>query len=139
MTDTPQNPFEALMRQSQEMTEAWTKALNPSGMGGFNPAQMDKLWPTVPAEMLEAFFGKQFNPEGLDAKTRLLLTLLGLTVQGAIAEGQIRLTVRHAVAAGATKQEVAETIGLAALFGGVPAMTKAMELATDALDSGEAG
>ncbi len=121
------------MRQTQEMTEAWTRALNPA-MGGFNPAQMDKLWPTVPAEMLEAFFGKQFNPEGLDAKTRLLLTLLGLTVQGAVAEAQIRLTVRHAVEAGATKQEVAETIGIAALFGGVPAMTKAMDLATEALD-----
>jgi 4-carboxymuconolactone decarboxylase len=125
------------MRQSQEMTEAWAKALNPAGMGTFNPAQMDKLWPTVPAEMLEAFFGKQFNPEGLDAKTRLLLTLLGLTVQGAVAEAQIRLTVRHAVEAGATKQEVAETIGIAALFGGVPAMTKAMELATEALDGKE--
>jgi 4-carboxymuconolactone decarboxylase len=137
MSDTPQNPFEALMRQSQEMTEAWAKALNPAGMGTFNPAQMDKLWPTVPAEMLEAFFGKQFNPEGLDAKTRLLLTLLGLTVQGAVAEAQIRLTVRHAVEAGATKQEVAETIGIAALFGGVPAMTKAMELATEALDGKE--
>jgi 4-carboxymuconolactone decarboxylase len=137
MSDTPQNPFEALMRQSQEMTEAWAKALNPAGIGTFNPAQMDKLWPTVPAEMLEAFFGKQFNPEGLDAKTRLLLTLLGLTVQGAVAEAQIRLTVRHAVEAGATKQEVAETIGIAALFGGVPAMTKAMELATEALDGKE--
>jgi 4-carboxymuconolactone decarboxylase len=65
----------------------------------------------------------------------LLLTLLGLTIQGAVAEAQIRLTVRHAIAAGATKQEVAETIGLAALFGGVPAMNKAMELATEALDT----
>ena len=138
MSETPKNPFEAMMRQAQEMTEAWTKTLSP-GMGGFNPAQMDKLWPTVPAEMLEAFFGKQFNPTGLDAKTRLLLTLLGLTVQGALAEGQIRLTVRHAIEAGATKQEVAETIGLAALFGGVPAMNKAMELAAEVLDAKETG
>jgi 4-carboxymuconolactone decarboxylase len=133
MSDTPQNPFEALMRQTQEMSEAWVKALNPA-LTSFTPSTMDKMWPTVPAEMLEAFFGKQFNPEGLEAKTRLLLTLLGLTIQGALAEAQIRLTVRHAVAAGATKQEIAETIGLAALFGGVPAMNKAMELATEALD-----
>ena len=134
MTDTPTNPFEAMMRQTQEMSEAWVKALNPA-LSSFTPSTMDKMWPTVPAEMLEAFLGRQFNPEGLEAKTRLLLTLLGLTIQGAVAEAQIRLTVRHAVAAGATKQEVAETIGLAALFGGVPAMNKAMELATDALDS----
>ena len=53
------------------------------------------------------------------------------------AEAQVRLTVRHAVEAGATKQEIAETIAQAAMFGGVPAMTKAMELATDVLDKDE--
>ncbi len=136
MSDTPTNPFEAMMRQTQEMTETWVKALNPA-LASFTPSTMDKMWPTVPPEMLEAFLGKQFNPEGLEAKTRLLLTLLGLTIQGAVAEAQIRLTVRHAVAAGATKQEIAETIGLAALFGGVPAMNKAMELATEALAEGK--
>ena len=135
MTDAPQNPFEALMRQTQDMAQDWVKAVNPA-MASFNPAHLDKMWPTVPAEMLEAFLGRQFNPEGLEAKTRLLLTLLGLTIQGAIAEAQIRLTVRHAVEAGATKQEIAETIGLAAMFGGVPAMNKAMELAAEALKEG---
>ena len=78
--------------------------------------------------------GKGLNPEGLDAKTKLLLTLAGLTVLGAQAEAQIRLTVRHAVEAGATKQEIAETIGMMGLFGGIPAMTKAMELATAVLE-----
>jgi 4-carboxymuconolactone decarboxylase len=136
MNDTPQNPFEALFRQTQEMTEGWVKAMNPA-LANFTPAAYDKLWPTVPSEMLEAFFGKQFNPEGLDAKTRLLLTLQGLTIQGAVAEPQIRLTVRHAIEAGATKQEVAEAIGLAAMFGGVPAMNKAMELAKQAIDEAE--
>jgi len=130
----PPNPFEAMFKQTQEMTEGWVKAMNPA-MASFSMASMDKYWPTVPAEMLEAFWGKQFNPEGLDSKTRLLLTLQGLTIQGAVAEAQIRLTVRHAIEAGATKQEVAEAIGMAALFGGVPAMNKAMELAKDAIDA----
>jgi 4-carboxymuconolactone decarboxylase len=133
MTDTPENPFAAMFAQTQAMTQEWVKTVNPA-LANFNVAGMDKLWPTVPAEMLEAFLGKQFNPEGLDAKTRLLLTLQGLTIQGALAEAQIRLTVRHAIEAGATKQEVAEAIGLAAMFGGVPAMNKAMELAKDAID-----
>ena len=132
MSDAPTNPFEAMFRQAQEMPQAWVKAANPA-LASFNPGSMDKIWPTVPAEMLEAFMGKQFNPEGLDAKTRLLLTLQGLTIQGAVAEAQIRLTVRHAMEAGATSQEVAETIGLAAMFGGVPAMNKAMELAQEAI------
>ncbi len=136
MADTPQNPFEALFKQAQEMSQEWVKAVNPA-MASFTPGTADKMWPTVPAEMLEAFMGKQFNPDGLEAKTRLLLTLLGLTIQGAIAEAQIRLTVRHAMEAGATSQEIAETIGLAALFGGVPAMNKAMELAKEAIDAEE--
>ncbi|MGV6889973.1 carboxymuconolactone decarboxylase family protein [Rhodophyticola sp. SM2404] len=133
MTDTPANPFEALFKQTQDMAQEWAKAVNPA-LGG---AVFEQNWPTVPAEMLEAMWGKQFNPEGLDAKTRLLLTLQGLTVQGANAETQIRLTVRHAIEAGATEQEIAETIGMAALFGGVPAMTKAMELAKQAIDGTE--
>lgn len=136
MTDTPQNPFEALFKQAQDMSQEWVNAVNPA-MASFNPGAMDKMWPTIPAEMLEAFMGKQFNPDGLEAKTRLLLTLHGLTIQGALAEAQIRLTVRHAMEAGATGQEIAETIGVAALFGGVPAMNKAMEVAMDVIDGGE--
>ncbi|MGP1358309.1 carboxymuconolactone decarboxylase family protein [Roseicyclus sp.] len=136
MSEKSQNPFEALFRQTQEMSQEWVKAMNPA-LANFTPAGFDKLWPTVPSEMLEAFLGKQFNPEGLDAKTRLLLTLQGLTIQGAVAEPQIRLTVRHALEAGATKQEIAEAIGMAAMFGGVPAMNKAMELAKEAIDGTE--
>jgi 4-carboxymuconolactone decarboxylase len=45
--------------------------------------------------------------------------------------------VRHALEAGATKQEIAETIAQAAMFGGVPAMNKAMELARQAIDGTE--
>jgi 4-carboxymuconolactone decarboxylase len=136
MTKAPQNPFAALMAQTQDMAKDWVKQVNPA-MAQFAPQGFEKMWPTMPAEMMEAFMGKQFNPDGLDAKTRLLLTLQGLTIQGAVAEPQIRLTVRHALEAGATKQEVAETIAQAAMFGGVPAMNKAMELARQAIDGTE--
>ena len=136
MTDTPKNPFEALFKQTQDMAQDMAKAMNPA-LASFTPEGFEKMWPTIPAEMMEMMMGKQFNPEGLDAKTRLLLTLQGLTIQGAQAEPQIRLTVRHALAAGATKQEIADTIAQAAMFGGVPAMNKAMELARQAIDGAE--
>tara|TARA_R110002074_G_scaffold315578_1_gene485996 strand:- start:415 stop:828 length:414 start_codon:yes stop_codon:yes gene_type:complete len=136
MTDTPQNPFEALFKQTQDMAQDMAKAMNPA-LSSFTPEGFEKMWPTIPAEMMEMMMGKQFNPEGLDAKTRLLLTLQGLTIQGAQAEPQIRLTVRHALEAGATKQEIADTIAQAAMFGGVPAMNKAMELARQAIDGAE--
>ncbi len=126
---TDQNPFEAMMKMSQD----WLKQVNPA-MESFTPKGFENMFPTMPKDVMETFMGKGMNPEGLDAKTRLLLTLMGLTIMGAQAEAQVRLTVRHAVEAGATKQEIAETIAQAAMFGGVPAMTKAMELATDVLD-----
>ncbi len=129
MIDAPKNPFEAMFAQAQD----WLKTVNPA-MANMVPEQLEKMWPQMPPEMLEMFMGKQFNPDGLDAKTRLLLMLQGMTIQGALAEPQIRMTVRQAVSVGATPQEVAEAIGLAGMFGGMPAMNKAMELAKQAID-----
>ncbi len=129
MTDA-QNPFEAMMAMGQEMA----KAINPA-LTSFTPQGFEAMWPTMPKDMMETMMGKTFNPEGLDAKTKLLLTLGALTILGAQAEAQIRLTVRHALAAGATKQEIAETIAIMGVFGGVPAMSKAMELASSVMEA----
>lgn len=126
MTD---NPFEAMMKMGQDMA----KQMNPD-LEAFVPKGFEDMFPTMPKDMMEAFMGKGANPDSLDAKTKLLLTLHGLTIAGAVAEPQIKLTVRHAVEAGATSQEIAETIAQAAMFGGVPAMTKAMDMATEVLD-----
>ncbi|MFN3663617.1 carboxymuconolactone decarboxylase family protein [Yoonia sp.] len=124
-----QNPFEQMMKMSQD----WAKSMN-FDMNAFSPKGFEALWPTMPKDAMEMFFGKGINPNGLDAKTRLLLTLAGLTVLGAQAEAQIRLTLRHLVEAGATKQEIAETIAQMGMFAGVPAMTKAMDLANEVLE-----
>lgn len=126
------NPFDAMMRMGQD----WAKSMNIDA-DAFAAKGFENLWPTMPKETMEMFFGNGLNPEGLDAKTRLLLTLAGLTVLGAQAEAQIRLTLRHLVEAGATKQEIAETIAQMGMFAGVPAMTKAMELANDVLEKDE--
>ncbi|MDJ0638250.1 MAG: carboxymuconolactone decarboxylase family protein [Paracoccaceae bacterium] len=131
MTD-PANPFAAMMAMGQE----WAKAINPA-LTNFTPEGFEALWPTMPRDLMETMMGKTFNPEGLDAKTRLLLTLGALTILGAQAEAQIRLTVRHALEAGATKQEIAETIAMMGVFGGVPAMSKAMELASSVMEAVE--
>ena len=122
------NPFAAMMKMGQD----WARAMNPA-LESFTPKDFEKFIPTMPKDVMEMFMGKTVNPGGLDARTRLLVTLAGLTIQGAQAEPQIRLTVRHAREAGASKQEIAETIAVAGLFGGVPAMSKAMELATEAM------
>jgi 4-carboxymuconolactone decarboxylase len=129
---TDQTPFDAMMQMGQD----WAKSMNVD-MDALTPKGFENLWPTMPAETMELFFGKGINSGGLDAKTRLLLALAGLTVLGAQAEAQIRQTVRHLVEAGATKQEIAEAIAQMGLFAGAPAMTKAMELATEVLEKDE--
>ncbi len=131
MTD-PKNPFEMLMNQAQEMA----KAMNPA-LETFSPKGFEKLWPTMPKEFMEMSFGKGASKDGLDAKTRLLLTLAGLTMLGAQSDTQIRLTVRHALAAGATKDEIAETIAQMSMFAGIPSMTRAMEFAREVMDESE--
>ena len=126
------NPFEAMLSMSRD----WARSVNPA-LESFSPAAFESMWPTMPREAMEAVMGKTFNPDGLDAKTKLLLTLGALTMLGAQAEPQIRLTVRHAIEAGATKQEIAETIAVMGVFCGVPAMSRAMELANSAMKAVE--
>jgi 4-carboxymuconolactone decarboxylase len=132
MTD-PKNPFAAMLEQYQEMA----KSLNP-GLENFSPQDAFKgfeaLWPTMPKEVMEMMFGNTVNKDGLDAKTRLLLTLAGLTCQGAQADTAVRQTVKHALEAGAKKQEIVEAIGQMSVFAGIPAMTRALELAQQVLD-----
>ena len=58
-------------------------------------------------------------------------TFLALLVCSAasLAEPQLRLAVRHARQAGASQREIAETIWQMSMFGGLPAMQKALDLA----------
>lgn len=124
MSDAFTKLFQQMMQSGQEMA----RAFNP-GIENFDPRAFEKMIPTMPADMLEMWFGRTFNRDGLDAKTRLLVTIAAMTVQGAQAEPQLRLTIRHAIAAGATAREVAEVIYQMGMFGGIPAMQKALEIA----------
>jgi 4-carboxymuconolactone decarboxylase len=124
MTDEFTRMFKAMVEQGQDMV----RAFNP-GLEAFQVKGLETLFPTMPKDMMELWFGKTFNREGLDAKTRLLVTIAALTVLGAQAEPQLRLAIRHALEAGATRREIAEVIWQMSLFGGVPATTKALEIA----------
>ncbi|MFE3837713.1 carboxymuconolactone decarboxylase family protein [Pseudogemmobacter sonorensis] len=125
--------YTKMLAQMMESGQEMLRAFNP-GVEGFRAAGLDKMFPTMPADLMEMWFGRTFNREGLDAKTRLLVTLAGLTVLGAQAEPQVKLTVRHALEAGATEREIAEVIWQMSMFGGLPAMRQALELAQSVFD-----
>ena len=136
MTDAPKNPFEMMLAQAHDMAKAFNPALE-----NFSPSEAFKgfeaMWPTMPKEVMELMFGNTVNKDGLDAKTRLLLTLAGLTMQGAQADTAVRQTVRHLIEAGARKQEIVETIGQMSVFAGIPAMTRALDLAQETMGENE--
>ena len=124
MTQDFTKMFAAMMAQGQEMAKAFTPSFE-----GVDVKAFEKLFPAMPKELLEAWFGKTFNPEGLDARTRFLVAVAAQTVLGPVGEPQLKPTIRNAIAAGATKREVAEVIWQMSMFGGMPAMQKALEIA----------
>ena len=124
MTDEFTRMFKTMVEQGQDMVRAFNPGLESLQVKGF-----ETMLPTKSKDMMELWFGKTFNREGLDAKTRLLVTIAALTVLGAQAEPQLRLAIRHALEAGATRREIAEVIWQMSLFGGVPATTRALEIA----------
>ncbi len=124
MTDDFTKMFAAMMEQGQKMAQAFVP-----GMENVDVKAFEKLFPAMPKELLEMWFGKTFNPEGLDARTRFLVTIAAQTVLGPLGEAQLRMTIKNGLAAGATKREIAEVIWQMSMFGGVPAMQKALEIA----------
>jgi 4-carboxymuconolactone decarboxylase len=129
MNDAFAQMMKQMMEQGRDMARSFAPSFETGAMGGF-----EKFWPTMSKDMMEMWFGRTFNREGLDAKTRLLVTVAALTVLGAQAEAQLKLTIRHALEAGATKREIAEVIWQMSMFGGLPAMQKALEIAQSVFD-----
>jgi 4-carboxymuconolactone decarboxylase len=124
MTDN----FAAMMKQMLEQGQKMAEAFAPA-MEGMDVKGLEKLFPTLPKDWSEAWFGRTLNPEGLDARTRLLVTIAAMVVLGAQNGPQLALTIRQGLTSGATKREVAEVIWQMSMFGGLPAMQKAMEVA----------
>ena len=120
----PANQFDDMMRAAQDMAKAMQQSFASS-----HAPQLDASWPTMSKEWMEMLFGNAINTSGLDAKTKLLLTLSGLMMQGVNNETAFSQTIRHLKEAEVTDQEITETIAFMSVFAGVPAMTKGMTLA----------
>ncbi|RPE71099.1 4-carboxymuconolactone decarboxylase [Pacificibacter maritimus] len=118
--------FEDMTAQGQKMAEAFNPALKD-----FEMPKLDKLFPTLSKDQMDMLWGTKLNPEGLDAKTRLLVVLAGQTVLGVQAEAPFKAVLRNALKAGATQQQIGETITQMSMLGGLPAMSKALGLAAE--------
>jgi 4-carboxymuconolactone decarboxylase len=124
MNDAYTKMMQQMMEQGRQMASTFMP-----GMDTIDPKAFEKMFPAMPKELLEMWFGKTFNPEGLDARTRFLVTIAAQTVLGPVGEPQLRLTIKNGLAAGATPREIAEVIWQMSMFGGLPATQKALEIA----------
>lgn len=122
------NDFTKLFEQMMEQGQKMIREINPA-MENFQATGFEGLNATMPKDVMEMMWGNAFNKDGLDAKARLMAMIAGMTVQGAPVEQMFRSTVAHALEAGATQQEIAETIYQMSMLGGLPAMNRSLQFA----------
>ena len=125
--------FETMLEQGKRMADEF----DPT-KGAFSFDKLVDMMPAMPPEMMEAAFGKSFNKDGLDAKTRLMTLLAAMVASGAtLKEPQIRMTIRNLRETETTRQEIIEVIMQSAVYGGAPSMTKAMQIAQSVFEKEE--
>jgi 4-carboxymuconolactone decarboxylase len=114
--------FDGFMKQGQDMAEKLGKdfAKNQSSWTD----QIKGLMPEGVAENMQNMMG-----EGLDIKTRALLTVAGQTAKGAEDAAAVTAAIKGAQAAGASNREITEAILQMTAVGAVTGVPKAMMLA----------
>lgn len=117
--------------------KALSETLNP-GLEDTLRERYDDLLPGMSRSMVEGPWGSFYARGVLDDKTRFLATVAALTAMGGQTRPQLKVHVGSARRAGASKQEIAETIYQMALYGGYPAMINALNAAIEVFDAEEA-
>ncbi len=95
-----------------------------------------ELAPFFSRWIYESVFGDLYTRPQLDTKTRVLITLVALSVQGRTA--QLRGYIRASLRAGWSKEQIVETIVQLAPYQGVPATHDALAAAKEVFDAGPA-
>lgn len=92
-----------------------------------------ELAPFFSRWIYESVFGDLYTRPQLDTRTRVLITLVALSVQGRTA--QLRGYLRASLRAGWSKEQIVETIVQLAPYQGVPATHDALAAAKEVFDA----
>lgn len=115
--------------------QALAERLNP----GMEAALRERYAQWLPEGVAEAVIGHGWGAvyarEGLDLKTRLLITVGALAALGGQTRPQLKVNVASALKAGATPREVSEAIFQMQLYGGMPAMINALNAAIEVFEA----
>ncbi|PIE11393.1 MAG: hypothetical protein CSA72_04560 [Rhodobacterales bacterium] len=109
--------------------------LNP----GIEAALRDRYEQWLPGGVADSVighaWGQVYAREGLDMKTRHLVTVGALAVLGGQTRPQLKVNVAGALHAGASPREVCEAIFQMQLYGGLPAMINALNAAIEVFEA----
>ncbi len=94
----------------------------------------DDLVPDFAESLVEWAYGRHYARPGLDLKTRQLCTVSALTVLGGQTAPQLKVNIRHSLAAGASRTEIIEAIWQMAVYGGLPAAINGLNAAQELFD-----
>lgn len=87
---------------------------------------------------MEFAYGRLYARPGLDLKTRQIATVAALTALGGQTGPQLGVNIRHALLAGASRQEIVEVILQMAVYGGMPACINGLETARAVFEAADA-
>ena len=127
------NPQEG-PREDLDVAAAETQSVYDGPVGDPDPAAaMAELAPEIARWVERAVHGEIYNLLAVDPKTSSLCTIAALTVLGHSPE-MLKQHITGALNAGATREEISETIGQMVFYGGMPAAVRAFSIAKETFD-----
>lgn len=134
----PTKIFEQMLAQTAKMGQEFAPDLEALKKA-FDPSAFEALMPGMSKSFMDMAFGNAINTGGLDAKTRFLVAIAGLSAQLVLQVPQLKMAISSARVAEASKQEINETIFQMSMFGGMATTTAALSAAQEVFDQEENG
>ncbi|MEO1491997.1 MAG: carboxymuconolactone decarboxylase family protein [Pseudomonadota bacterium] len=120
--------------ETYEKGQALVDQYNP-GMEDALRCRYEDLVPGMSKSVVDFAWGQQYAREGLDIKTRWLITVGALTALGGQTGPQLKVNIAAARKAGATQREIGEAIWQMAIYGGFPAAINGLNAALDVFEA----
>ena len=119
--------------ETYKLGQTLSERFNP-GMEAALEKRYGDLVPGLSKSVVDFAWGQQYGREGLDEKTRWLVTVGALTALGGQTRPQLKVNIKAALEAGASQREIGEAIWQMALYGGFPAAINGLNAALEVFD-----
>ncbi|MEL6225563.1 MAG: carboxymuconolactone decarboxylase family protein [Pseudomonadota bacterium] len=119
--------------ETYKLGQTLSERFNP-GMEAALEKRYGDLVPGLSKSVVDFAWGQQYGREGLDEKTRWLVTVGALTALGGQTRPQLKVNIKAALEAGASEREIGEAIWQMALYGGFPAAINGLNAALEVFD-----